>query len=110
MDKKYRLSIWYFIIAFWGLIILQEIYFAAQHMDEVPYSQFKVWVQEDKVAQVSITEKMIHGKLKPEHSKDGSQWFQTVRVSDPDLVKLLEEKKVEYAGVVVSTLWKDVAS
>ncbi len=110
MDKKFRLSIWYFIIAFWGLIILQEIYFAAQHMDEVPYSQFKTWVQEGKVAQVAITDKSINGKLKPEHTKDGSQWFETIRVDDPDLVRLLEEKKVEYAGVVVSTLWKDVAS
>jgi cell division protease FtsH len=110
MDKKFTLSIWYFIIAFWGLIILQEIYFAAQHMDEVPYSQFKVWVQEGKVEQVSITDKSINGKLKSEHTKNGSQWFETIRVDDPDLVRLLEEKGVEYAGVVVSTLWKDVAS
>ncbi|MDR4486197.1 MAG: ATP-dependent zinc metalloprotease FtsH [Nitrospirales bacterium] len=110
MDKKFRLSIWYFIIAFWGLIILQEIYFAAQHMDEVPYSQFKAWVQEDKVAEVSITDKIIHGKLKSQKSQEGTHWFQTVRVDDPELVKLLEEKHVEYAGVVVSTLWKDVAS
>jgi len=110
MDKKYRVSIWYFIIAFWGLIILQEMYFAAQHMDEVPYSQFKAWVQEDKVAEISITDKVIHGKLKPEKGGESPQWFQTVRVDDPDLVKMLEEKHVEFAGVIVSTLWKDVAS
>jgi cell division protease FtsH len=110
MEKKYRVSIWYFILAFWGIIILQEMYFAAQHMDEVPYSQFKSWLQQDKVAEISITDKIIHGKLKPEGKEDSAQWFQTVRVDDPDLVKLLEEKQVEYAGVVVSTLWKDVAS
>jgi cell division protease FtsH len=110
MDKKYRVSIWYFIIAFWGLIILQEMYFAAQHMDEVPYSQFKTWVQEDKVAEISITDKVIHGKLKSEKGGESPQWFQTVRVDDPDLVRLLEEKHVEFAGVIVSTLWKDVAS
>jgi cell division protease FtsH len=110
MEKKYRVSIWYFIIAFWGLIILQEMYFAAQHMDEVPYSQFKAWVQEGKVAEISITDKVIHGKLKSDKGGDTPQWFQTVRVDDPDLVRLLEEKHVEYAGVVVSTLWKDVAS
>jgi cell division protease FtsH len=110
MDKKYRVSIWYFIIAFWGLIILQEMYFAAQHMDEVPYSQFKTWVQEDKVAEISITDKVIHGKLKPEKGGESPQWFQAVRVDDPDLVRLLEEKHVEFAGVIVSTLWKDVAS
>ncbi|MDH3504402.1 MAG: ATP-dependent zinc metalloprotease FtsH [Nitrospirota bacterium] len=110
MEKKYRVSIWYFIIAFWGLIILQEMYFAAQHMDEVPYSQFKVWVQEDKVAEVSITDKVILGKLKSEKGGDNPKWFQSVRVDDPDLVNLLEEKHVEFAGVIVSTLWKDVAS
>lgn len=110
MEKKYRVSIWYFIIAFWGLIILQEMYFAAQHMDEVPYSQFKTWVQEDKVAEVSITDKVIQGKLKSEKGQEDMQRFQTVRVDDPDLVKLLEEKQVKYAGEIVSTLWKDVAS
>ena len=110
MEKKHRVSLWYFIIAFWALIILQEIYVASQHMDEVPYSQFKAWVQDDKVAEVSITETIIHGKLKQERDQEGSQWFQTVRVDDADLVRLLEEKQVEFAGVVISTLWKDVAS
>jgi cell division protease FtsH len=110
MDKKYRVSIWYFIIAFWGLIILQEMYFAAQHMDEVPYSQFKAWVQEGRVAEVAITDTVINGKLKPEKGGESPQWFQAVRVDDPELVKLLEEKHVEFAGVIVSTLWKDVAS
>ena len=110
MEKKYRVSIWYFIIAFWGLIILQEMYFAAQHMDEVPYSQFKTWVQEDRVAEVAITDTIIKGKLKPEKGGESPQWFQAVRVDDPDLVRLLEEKHVEFAGVIISTLWKDVAS
>ncbi|MEX2492235.1 MAG: ATP-dependent zinc metalloprotease FtsH [Nitrospirales bacterium] len=110
MEKKHRVSLWYFLVAFWALIILQEIYVASQHLDEVPYSQFKNWVQEDQVAEVSITEKIIHGKLKQDREPEGSQWFQTVRVDDPDLVRLLEEKHVEFAGVVISTLWKDVAS
>jgi cell division protease FtsH len=79
-------------------------------MDEVPYSQFKTWVQEDKVAEISITDNVIHGKLKPEKGGESPQWFQAVRVDDPDLVRLLEEKHVEFAGVIVSTLWKDVAS
>ena len=110
MEKKHRVSLWYFIIAFWALIILQEIYVASQHMDEVPYSQFKAWVQDGKVAEVSITETIIHGKLKQDREGENTHWFQTVRVDDPDLVRLLEEKQVEFAGVVISTLWKDVAS
>ncbi len=110
MDKKASLSIWYFIFAFWALIMVQELYVASQHMDEVPYSQFKQWLMDDQVAQVAITDTIINGKLKPERADAEPQWFKTIRVEDPDLVRLLEEKKVEFAGVIVSTLWRDVAS
>ncbi|MDA0739975.1 MAG: ATP-dependent zinc metalloprotease FtsH [Nitrospirae bacterium] len=110
MDKKARLSIWYFIIVFWILIMVQELYVASQHMDEVPYSQFKQWLIDDQVDEVAITETIINGKLKPDRVDGDPQWFKTIRVDDPGLVKLLEEKKVEYAGVILSTLWRDVAS
>jgi len=110
MNKKAHLSIWYFIIAFWILIMVQELYVASQHLDEVPYSQFKEWLLQDQVAEIAITETVIKGKLKPERGDEKAQWFKTIRVDDPDLVRLLEEKKVEYAGVIVSTLWRDVAS
>ncbi len=110
MDKKFSFSIWYFIVAFWGLIILQEIYLASQHRDEVSYSQFKVWLLEDKVAEVAITDMIITGTLKPDLKADAKKGFKTIRVDDHDLVSLLEEKNVEFSGVIVSTLWKDVAS
>lgn len=90
--------------------MLQELYFASQHLDEVPYSQFKAWLLEGKVAEVAITDKVVNGKLKPEREGEEPKWFKAVRVDDPDLVRLLEEKHVEYAGVIVSTLWRDVAS
>ena len=110
MEKKVRMSLWYFLMAFWGLIIFQEFYVAFKHMDEVPYSQFREWVKNDKVAKVSITENIILGMLKQDQESQTFEWFQTVRVQDPELVELLEEKHVEFAGVVISTLWKDVAS
>ncbi|RMH32585.1 MAG: ATP-dependent metallopeptidase FtsH/Yme1/Tma family protein [Nitrospirae bacterium] len=110
MDKKFRFSIWYFIFAFWLLIMLQELYFTAQHRNEVPYSQFKSWVMQNKVKKVEILETVIQGELYPEREGQAPQRFQTVRVDDPDLVHLLEEKGVEFTGVAVSTLWRDVAS
>jgi len=110
MDKKYRFSIWYFIFAFWILIIVQEFYLASQHLDEVPYSQFKAWLLEDKVSEVAITDTVINGKLRPDRDADAEKWFKTIRVDDPDLVRHLEEKHVKFSGVIVSTLWKDVAS
>ena len=110
INKKYRFSIWYFILAFWLLIMLQEMYVASKHLDEVPYSQFKSWLMQDRVDEVSLTKMLIHGKLKPEQEGKAPKWFQTVRVGDPELVKLLEAKQVKFSGVIVSTFWKDVAS
>ena len=110
INKKYRFSIWYFILAFWLLIMLQEMYVASKHLDEVPYSQFKSWLMQDRVDEVSLTKTLIHGKLKPEQEGKAPKWFQTVRVGDPELVKLLEAKQVKFAGVIVSTFWKDIAS
>ena len=110
MDKQRRLSIWYFIVAFWILIMVQELYVASQHLDEVPYSQFKQWLIDGQVAEIAITETVINGKLKPERTDADPQWFKTIRVDDPDLVRLLEEKNVAFSGVIVSTLWRDVAS
>lgn len=110
MDKKHHLSIWYFIIAFWILIMVQELYVASQHLDEVPYSQFKQWLIDDQVDEVAITDTVINGNLKPERADADPQLFKTIRVDDPDLVRLLEEKNVKFAGVIVSTLWRDVAS
>lgn len=109
-QKKAQFTIIFILLAFWALILLQEAYFAYQHMNEVPYSQFKQWVMEDKVAEVAIMEKMIQGTLKPEQEGESGRWFQTVRVEDPNLIELLEQHNVKYTGVIVSTLWKDVAS
>jgi len=109
-QKQTRFSVVYILLAFWALILLQEAYLAFQHLDEVPYSQFKTWVTEDKVAEVALTDQMIQGTLKPAQKDTSPRWFQTVRVQDPHLIELLEEHEVGYAGVIVSTLWKDIAS
>jgi cell division protease FtsH len=110
MDKKTKFSFWYIIIAFWALILLQEVYLAFRHLDEIPYSEFKSLVAQDKVAEVAITSTTIHGKLKPEKENEPARLFQTVRIEDPDLVKLLEQHKVNFTGVIESTFWRDVAS
>src|SRR5438132_845019 len=110
MDKKTKFSVWYIIIAFWVLILLQDVYLMFRHLDEIPYSQFKTLVTQDKVAEVAITPTTIRGQLKPEKEKESPRLFQTVRIEDPDLVKLMEQHQVKFTGVVESTFWRDVAS
>ena len=110
MDKKFKFSIWYLIGAFWALILFQEIYLAYKHQAEIPYSQFRNWVEQDKVSEVAISETIIHGQVKPEKEGEPPRLFKTIRVQDPDLIRLLEQHHVKFEGVVVSTFWRDVAS
>lgn len=65
----------------------------------VPYSQFKRWVSQDKILELTITETKITGRLKPDAEGQPSQAFKTGRVDDPDLVNLLEQHHVEFKGV-----------
>jgi cell division protease FtsH len=110
MTKKVKFSIWYVIAAFWALILLQEVYLMFRHLDEIPYSQFKDWVAQDKVAEVAISPIAIQGRLKHEKDNAPPRLFKTVRIEDPNLVRLLEEHKVTFIGIIESTFWRDLAS
>lgn len=77
-----------------GLFILIAIYILfvmnSPFGDEIPYSKFKDLVRDDKIASLTVTKTTIEGELKDKKR------FITTRMDDPDLVKLLESKKIEY--------------
>jgi cell division protease FtsH len=77
-----------------GLFILIAIYILfvmnSPFGDEIPYSKFKDMVRDDKIASLTITKTTIEGELRDKKR------FITTRMEDPDLVKLLESKKIEY--------------
>lgn len=110
MDKKISFSIWYVLLAVWAVILVHDFIHTLQRIEELPYSEFKVLVAADKVAEVSIGSHQLNGKLKPEGDSKEAKWFTTIRVDDPDLVKELNTHRVKFAGVIESTFWRDVAS
>jgi len=63
---------------------------------ELSYSDFKTALRAGKVASVSVSTDRITGKL-----SDGTD-FNTIRVQDQDLIKQLEEQKVDTRGEVAS--------
>jgi cell division protease FtsH len=118
MDPKQKqFSIWYVIIALWAMMIFQFFVAPIFNPAEIPYSEFKAAVAAGKVAEVSISTAVIHGRMKPEPPAPGSteaakpgRPFDTVRVEDPDLVRDLEAHRVKVTGVVESTLLRDILS
>jgi cell division protease FtsH len=97
--KKTHFTIWYFLIAFAIIVLIQHYLIPKKAEVVIPYSQFKELLQAGKVSDIIITDEAISGKMETEK---GSENFQTVRVVDPDLVKQLEAHHVKYTGKVES--------
>jgi cell division protease FtsH len=96
LPPKAHFSIWYFLIAFLLFTYLQQ-YFFSQKVETIPYSQFKQYLAEGTLSKVTIGPENINGTLRGKEKKP-DQEFTTVRVNDPDLVKELDEHKVNYSG------------
>ena len=110
MEKRTRFSIWYILLAFWVLLIVQNAIVQAFRIEQVSYSDFLKALENGKVIEISVTKDRIQGKMKI--SKDGVervQEFTTVRV-DPGLTEELSKYNVKFTGVVQNTFFRDLLS
>jgi cell division protease FtsH len=97
-SKKTHFTVWYFAIAFLLIFLLQN-YLTTQKVNEISYSQFKGLVNENMVEDLVITPEVIRGKQKGyTDSEQSGKPFQTVRVEDPELIKELDKKGIQYKG------------
>ncbi len=97
--KKTNFTIWYFVIAFLIILLLQNYFFTKGAEDVLPYSEFKEALKAGRIKELTISAESITGEWTTEK---GIRKFQTVRVEDPDLVKELDAQKVRYTGKVES--------
>ena len=125
--QKTQFSLVYVLIAAVVLSVVQSWLVAPQTV-EIPMSRFLALLREDKVERVNVTDKEIQGTLKPGAlpaqaprpgdrvrtffgAEPGPTVFRTTRipmVDDSALVKELEQHKVEFAGRVENTFWRDL--
>ena len=105
---KTHFSIWYFLIVFFLITLLQTYYLAPQ-VETIPYSKFKQLLADGQVSSLVIGPERITGKLKGKGEK-GEQEFVTNRVEDPSLVKDLDEHKVNYTGLYESKFLGNIIS
>jgi len=105
--KKTHFTIWYFVIAFLIILLIQNYISSRRDEDVITYSEFKESLRADKIKDLAITPEVITGKRETEK---GSRKFQTVRVEDADLVKELEAHHVKYEGKVESKWLTNIVS
>jgi len=110
MEKKTKFSIWYVVLAIWGVLIIQN-YIASQFAPRVmPYSEFLKALKNDQIIEVVVTEGRIAGKMKvTEDSQSTEVNFTTFRV-DPDISEELAKHNIKFRGQPESTLLRDILS
>ena len=108
LPPKAHFSIWYFVIVFL-LITLVQNYFLAPKVETIPYSTFKQYATEKQLGKITIGPQTITGILKGKGDQKDRE-FLTVRVDDPNLVRDLEENKVDYSGVYQSPFLNNLLS
>jgi cell division protease FtsH len=102
--KKTHFTIWYIVIAFLIVVLIQSYFTQRKGENIIDYSRFKELLRTDRIKDLTINPESINGT-----EKTGEK-FQTVRVEDPDLVKELEAYHVEYKGKVESKWLMNILS
>ena len=105
--KKTQFSIGY-VLAGLLLIFGLQWFLGGGLTPELAYSDFKRALADGKVQQVTVSPTEIQGILTDSSGK--SQPFHTLRVEDPDLVRLLGEKGVQFAGKTQGSLMGSILS
>jgi cell division protease FtsH len=113
MGPGTRFPLWYILAAIGLMLVIQNLLFA-QPFEQIPYSDFKTYVRQGRVAEVRIGTQTIRGRLHASRSdalgRQVMERFATVRVEDPNLVRDLEEHNVLFRGQYESDFGKTLFS
>jgi cell division protease FtsH len=96
MDKSANFNAWYIIAAVVGLLIVQALWQQAKETEPLPYSEFRTYLEQGRIDNLTITETRIVGTIK-DAGPDEPSMFVTARV-DPSFAEELEKHGVTYRG------------
>ena len=95
--RKFHFSIWYLFLALLIFSLMHD-YMAERRVETIRYSEFKSYVADNLVKDLILRPEQITGTLVKDQQGRENRPFVTVRVEDPELVRLLDDKGVNYTG------------
>ena len=107
MEKQTRFNLIYLVFALFAILMIQQSWQQAQTLEVVPYSEFEKMLADGRIAEVTIGERQIMGKLKK--PEGGKQTVVANRV-EPDLAGRISKYGVPYTRTYESTLLRDLLS
>ena len=107
-DRKQAVTIGYVFAAVIGMLLLQWMFATYNTVDTIPYSEFERQLAQGNIAEVTVSQDAIQGKVK-DKLPSGKSAFITVRV-DPALSEKLEAKGVVVTGVSSGGIFQTILS
>ena len=112
MNNRMKFSLWY-VLGAMLLISLVQSMFTAPGVDKISYAEFLKLVDEGRIASVTISEERLTAQeagstTAQGRTGSGAKVYLVNRVPDPDLVKLLKDKGVNFEGKVQNTFLNTV--
>ncbi|MFN4196751.1 MAG: ATP-dependent zinc metalloprotease FtsH [Caldimicrobium sp.] len=115
--KTYLIFVSLFILTFLGLYFLQNY---LSPIEKLSYYEFKTLVKREQVEDLIIKKNEISGKFKEGAAETIQEirkkpiklplYFKTAKADDPELIKLLEEKNINFEVKPETTLWITILS
>ena len=112
--KQFRFSVGYFLVTLLMLFLINFL-FLRPKVESIDYSAFKAKIESGEIHRVEMGEKYLTGfgltkaqmekydKTRLSEKKKPAEvpkTYRTVRIDDPDLIRLMDTKGIEYYGVV----------
>ncbi|GMA80333.1 hypothetical protein GCM10025880_67500 [Methylorubrum aminovorans] len=64
MEKRTEYNIWYWIVAFFAILLIQNLIAGWQSVAPITYSQFETYLNDGKIASVAVGSDAITGTFK----------------------------------------------
>jgi cell division protease FtsH len=112
MEKHQRFSLWYVLVAIWGVFLLNNLIVSTYGPKNLPYSEFLTRLAAGDITEVSITGDVIAGTMKTKSATgeaDTTAPFVTRRV-DSELSSELAKHQVVFKAQPESTFLRDILS
>lgn len=100
MEKKTEFNIWYWVLAFMAVLLIQSFISGARETTAISYSQFESYLQEGRIEAVTVGSDYITGTFTT--PVDGHSQFVTTIV-DPAILDRIDAADVEITGVPENT-------
>src|SRR6476659_2353343 len=107
MERRTRFHVLYVVFAMVAMLVIQEAWQRAQTVEVLPYSEFERLLKEDKIDEVTVSDRHITGKLK---GSDTGKKVAIANLVEPNLASRLDQYGVKYTRVYESTFLRDLMS